>query len=67
MIKDPHMIISHKFKFAFIHIPKTGGSFIRHILLKLDPSAIEVGEFKVIARSGHLKFFILIWGVILLY
>lgn len=33
------MIISHKHKFVFIHIPKCAGSSIRRRLLELDPDA----------------------------
>ena len=50
------MIVSHKFNLVFIHIPKTGGSFIHHIIKKLDPSAIEIENFKGQVRSGHLMF-----------
>ena len=32
------MIISEKYKICFIHMPKTGGMWVKQFLLKLDPS-----------------------------
>lgn len=36
------MIISHKYKLVFIHIPKTGGTIVSHLLLNLDKDAINL-------------------------
>ena len=35
------MIVSHKYKFVFIHIPKCAGTSIRNRLQELDPEAIS--------------------------
>lgn len=35
------VIISHNFKFVFIHIPKCAGTSIRNRLLELDPEAVS--------------------------
>ena len=53
------MIISHKYKFVFIHIPKTGGSWVKKVLLKIDPDALDVEHdvFPQDERYGHYKFY----------
>jgi hypothetical protein len=51
------MIISHKYKFVFIHIPKTGGTWTKTTLLKIDPDAINLAlDPWNRANSGHYKF-----------
>jgi hypothetical protein len=37
-----NMIISHKYKFVFIHIQKNAGTFTTNLILKLDPNAINM-------------------------
>lgn len=34
------MIISHKLKLIFIHIPKNAGTFIWHLLKKIDENIV---------------------------
>ena len=45
------MIISHKYKIVFIHIPKAMGTFITNILYKLDNNI----EYYNIDNNGHVK------------
>ena len=47
------MIISHKYKFVFIHIYKNAGTFVTNLIIKLDPDSIEV---KDINGLGHQKY-----------
>ena len=44
------MIISHKYKFVFIHIIKNGGTFTTNLIMNLDPSAINIVDS---AEIGH--------------
>jgi hypothetical protein len=36
------MIISHKYRFVFIHIPKNAGTFTTELLRKIDPDALNI-------------------------
>ena len=48
------MIISYKYKFVFIHIPKTAGSFIKHLIItKIDPECESIDLFNNRQLSGH--------------
>jgi hypothetical protein len=47
------MIISHKYKFVFIHIYKNAGTFVTNLIKKLDPDAIDVRDIHGI---GHQKY-----------
>ncbi|WP_417310468.1 sulfotransferase family 2 domain-containing protein [Devosia sp.] len=47
------MIISHKHKFIFLHIPKTGGSSVTSYLAsQLGPSDIQVGLYRETMTAG---------------
>lgn len=46
------MIISHKYKIIFIHIPKNAGSFITFILKLVDPNLEKIHN----AYGGHQTF-----------
>ena len=50
------MIISHKYKFVFIHIPKTAGTFVTELLLSLDKDAINLYSDD---NNGHQTFFLI--------
>ena len=39
------MLVSNKFKLAFVHIPKTGGSSFRRILKSNDNGITKLGDF----------------------
>lgn len=47
------VLISHIYKLVFIHIPKTGGNFVKQILKKIDPDCLEIFE----KEYGHHPFF----------
>jgi hypothetical protein len=38
------MIISHKYKFVFIHIHKNAGTFTTNLILNLVPDAIDIRD-----------------------
>jgi hypothetical protein len=46
------MIVSHNYKFVFIHIPKNAGTFITELIMKLDPDALNIYSGDV----GHQKY-----------
>lgn len=50
------MIISHKYKCVFIHIPKTAGSFVHELLFQLDGNCINYMIEKECYMTGHLTF-----------
>lgn len=52
------MIISHLYKFVFIHIPKTAGSYIEIILHNIDPDCIDIDFYGNVNRYGHIPFFL---------
>lgn len=43
------MVISHKYKCVFIHIPKNGGTFVTNFMQSVDPSSQNC----FIGSSGH--------------
>jgi len=47
------MIISHKYKFVFIHIYKNAGTFVTNLIKKIDINAIDVRD---IHGTGHQKY-----------
>ena len=47
------MIISHKYKFVFIHIYKNGGTFTTNLIMNLDPNAINLINSE---GYGHQKY-----------
>jgi hypothetical protein len=49
------MIISHKYKVIFVHIPKNAGSFVTHIMKILDPDTEVVFRTMNNALNGHQK------------
>jgi hypothetical protein len=53
------VLISHLYKVVFIHIPKTGGSFIRSIMNKVDPNCINIEFFNDNQLSGHHPFYLI--------
>jgi len=53
------MIISHKYKLVFIHIPKTGGSYVKTLLNQIDDECVEILNFNDTQYYGHLPFLII--------
>ena len=46
------MIISHKYKFVWIHIPKCAGHWMRDLLLKIDP---DIDDYRRVASKPSDK------------
>lgn len=55
-------LISHKYKLIFIHIPKTAGSYVKNVLMNIDPSIYEITHYKNMSTvkeynmDGHLTY-----------
>ena len=47
------VLISHTYKLVFIHIPKTGGSYVKKILMNIDPEFLQISN----AEYGHHPFY----------
>ena len=59
------MLISHKYKFAWYHIPKTSGTWMRDILFTIDP---DIQEFKrILSKPGDPNHPVYCWHVSLRY
>ena len=39
------MLISHKYKLIFIHIPKNAGTYIYHLLKQIDKELIVIYNY----------------------
>ena len=48
------MIISHKYKFVFIHIYKNAGTFVTNLITKLDPGAIDVKDINGLGHQTYI-------------
>jgi len=46
------MIISHEYKFVFIHIRKHAGTFVTKLILNIDPTAENIYTNK----NGHQSY-----------
>ena len=51
------MLISDKYKLAFIHIPKTGGSSIRNMIRAVDPKCYEYKEHHSVLTESDAAIF----------
>lgn len=50
------MIISHLYKFVFIHSPKTAGSYTENILRQIDQDCIDIDYYENQNKYGHIPF-----------